>query len=199
MDTTSSNRFPIAAVAPSPHIIHRSMSNCALRSFSQADNDDSDSSATSTTRGRRRFRRVRSSPQQHIHHTGSKHLHHKNESPRSQSDVEWIATGMYEVSIRIKDDASRPPQSSISDQALYKEANNYNDVRNNIEDDNDESSISSMSSYGTGGGDDNTTINTTGSKGEVILIPAVAVQDDTGTTDISSEERKDDHTEAIYP
>lgn len=174
------------------------MSNCALRSFSQEDNDDSASSATSTTRGRRRFRRVRASPQQQQqrHVEGNPHHRNHHESPRSQSDVEWIATGMYEVSIRIKEDASRPPQTSISDQALYKEYNNHTDACHNFENDNDESSISSMSSYGTTG-DDITAMNTTDSKGEVILIAAAArVQDDTVTTDLSSEERKDGYAEA---
>ena len=177
------------------------MSNCALRSFSQEDNEDSISSATSTTRGRRRFRRVRASPQQQQRHVESNPRNGNHESQRSQSDVEWIATGMYEVSIRIKEDASRPPQSSISDQALYKECNKYTDGSHNFENDNDESSMSSMSSYGTG--DDITTTNATENKGEVVLIVAAAattaapVQDDTVTTDMSSEERKDYYAEAI--
>lgn len=201
MDTTSSSRFPIIAPAPTSQLFHRSMSNCALRSFSHEDNDDSGSSATSTTRGRRRFRRVRASPQQQHHHHVGRNQHHNNESPRSQSDVEWIATGMYEVSIRLKEDASRPPQISISDQALYKEYNNHTttDASQNFENDNDESSISSMSSYGTG--DDITTIHAICNKDEAALIEPVAVpvQDDTVTTDLSSEERKDSHVESTLP
>jgi hypothetical protein len=147
------------------------MSNCALRSFSQE--DDSISSATSTTRGRRRFRRIRSServmqpPQQ------------SNESSR-QPNTERISTGLYEVSIRIKEDASRPPNNLISDESIYKQ---FNDTSINNERD-DESSISSMSSYG------DTTTNDS-NKGEVVL------RDDTTATDISSDGKKDKN-EAIH-
>jgi hypothetical protein len=175
MDTTSSSRFPIAATASVT--FHRSMSNCALRSFSQLDDDDSDSSATSTTRGRRRFRRVRSSQQ-----LQQQQQHQQFDSPRQSNVVEWISSGMYEVAILTKEEASRPPNTSISDQALYKEHNNL-DTSDFRENNSDESSISSMSSYG-----DYTTTNTN-RKSEVILIEAV---DDTNTTDISSDDRNVD-------
>jgi hypothetical protein len=121
---------------------------------------------------------------------------------------------MYEVSIRLKEDASRPPQTSISDQALYKECNNNNNHTtadtHNFENENDESSISSMSSYGTTG-DDVTAIHTTDNKGEVLLIStttdadaaaavaaSVPVPDETVTTDISSDARNDDCVEATH-
>lgn len=144
MDISSSSRFPITATSHGN--FHRSMSNCALRSFKVDDNNDEDSnsSATSTTRGRRRFRRTRqtSSSQQQQQPTLQDNYY---ESPRTtHSNVEWISTGMYEVSIRIKEDSNRPPNTSIQS----NEGQHSNTEAKSDHSCDDESSISSMSSYG---------------------------------------------------
>jgi hypothetical protein len=190
MDTTSSSRFPITDTSTLPvyqshHYYHRSMSNCALRSFSQE--DDSISSATSTTRGRRRFRRVKtlerinpplptSQQEQHQHTNESSH----------QLNTEFISNGLYEVSIRIKEDPSRPPNTSISDRCEFLQP--LNDTTNNNDDDDDESSISSMSSYGDATSSiihNNNINNNNNNKNDALQI------DETTATDISSDEKND--------